>query len=148
MMPQMSDDGIMSPLYSQRCRDYSTIKKEVGQQMWQKAKLYAERVNAVLAWRKKEHLFALNGFAGAIDACIIAKPDRLVLNPTSNALFNHGMPVIQRDTNGRYKILILPESRIEARFPNAQKVVLTPNEVFGVSEHPYTFYYEVQNEKH
>jgi len=143
MLPQMTDEQIMLPLYVKRERNYVRIKEEVGEQMWLKAKRFASIANAMLDWRKKVDLFGQWGYGGALDACIVEKPDRLVFKTTSKTFFNHGMPVIKRDDNGLYKILILPESRIKTEFSDAQAISLDPQKAFDIDEPKYTFYYEV-----
>ncbi len=143
MLPLMTDEQIMTALYTHRVRDYDQIRNYVGEQMWQKAQRFSSMVNAMLAWRKKINLFERWGYRGAIDACIVEKPNRLVFKPTSKTFFNHGMPVIKRGNQGNYKIFIVPESRIAQEFPNASPVIINPKEAFSIDEPEYTFYYEV-----
>lgn len=142
MLPLMTDEQVMIPLYTKRERDYAKIRQQVGEQMWLKARSFAGVVNTMLAWRKQVNLFAQWGYSGAIDACIVEKPDRLVFKPTSNTFFNHGMPVIERNANGFYKIRIVPESRVQNEFPDARAISLDPQQAFGIAEPAYTFYYE------
>lgn len=149
-LPQMTNRCIMDDLFQTRQRDYRIIKQYAGP-MWEDARYLARVVSQTLALRKQNDLFrrllAKHGIAVQhIDACITDKSARLVLDITSGAFFNHGMPVVERSPYGSHKVRIVPEYRIREQYPRARPVILPGR--FSVKEWvmptEYTFYYLIQ----
>ena len=139
----------MDPLYRTREKDFSTLREMMGLDLWDRARTIAEEVARCLQWRKRARLFdKLLGVSG-IDACVTDKGERLVFDVTSNALLNHGMPVIRREQSGLYKAWIVPEYRIRESVVIDEKtrytrpVCISPSE-FGLKGPDYTFYYLVK----
>lgn len=140
-MPDMETYRAMDNLYKSRKRDYNELRQIIGKEIWQKAEYAAGMVSSVLAWRKRSNLFGkiLEGRL-YIDACITQKDQRLVLAISSCTLINHGLPLIKK--NGKYKMIVVPEARINTEWPEAEPVLLDSQE-FDSEKGLYTFYYSL-----
>ncbi|MBI4039244.1 hypothetical protein HY388_00250 [Candidatus Daviesbacteria bacterium] len=131
---EMTSEAAMDPLYTNRQdRSYAEIRRLVGQDIWDDSKKTAESMARYLEYRKKARLFEeILGHPVAIDATVTDKEGRVVLDITSPAMFNHGMPVVRRDTKGLHKIIIVPEYRLQrGDIPNIQPVRIARAELLG-----------------
>lgn len=142
-LPEMVNMEVMETLYlNKKERNYQKIKKMVPD-LWEKAKNFCVKMNKYWTFRKEKKLFEKLIGKKFLDCCATQKKDRIVFDITSNCLLNHGMPVVQRNFNGFYKIYIIPEYRIYSLYgeKEVKKILIEKNEFVDVDAGYYTFYY-------
>ncbi len=141
----MDMPDVMDPLYTDRQnRSYAAIRERVSRERWDEAKAIAESMGRQLAWRKRVGLFdqLVGGKPFAIDATVTDKSGRIVLDVTSPAMFNHGMPVVRRAENGLHRVQIEPEYRVAKKHPDARPVKIDYTELGIDKPGKTTFLYE------
>lgn len=136
----MTSKQIMDQLYTSRDRNYSCIADLVGADMWEDSRRKAITIARHLEYRKQVGLFDKLVDQKGIDATVTDKADRIVFDITSNALFNHAMPLVRRDRNTMHKVRIIPEYRIPIINPNAKPVKIAKQELLA-GDGETTFYY-------
>lgn len=144
--PEMNCVAAIDPLYTDRQnRSYAEIRRLVGQELWDDSKRLTEEMARHLDYRKKVNLFEqILDHPVAIDATVTDKDGRVVFDVTSPAMFNHGMPVVRRDSNGLHKVQIVPEYRIKRGDIAGKPVKIDRSELLDPKRGKgyMTFYYE------
>ncbi len=140
----MAIPEVMGPLYSDRQnRSYAQLKQLTGLEIWEDSRRLAMIIARYLEYRKKMGLFETLAGPIAVDATVTDKDGRVVFDVTSNTLFNHAMPVVQRNDQGMHKVHIVPEYRVKREYPNAKPVKIDKRELDANSGF-MTFLYEVK----